>query len=371
MAFEAGGQQHCDALSRSEDSTSDSHLDQHAQLPPGAAVKQHTASAESVPPSQPRSGNVGGELAAVLMPAKRRDDPRSQVQSPEEEPTTPPKPDVRPSPVHTNSEDTQPSATPAELDSPLESKSNELSEQSSLSADLPVSTSAPDLAAASASSSTPADDPASPDSEEALPLPPFTLHIDDGAELATVRPRAGSFLLVESMSATEVVLRLRPAAGQLPSVSGGPQASTAGGTATPGGQRSGEPDEAERGRPNITKEQLSAAQLAVQRSLRGLTGPDAAKTLEGDPSLASEGRALKRGSANMTNNLLSRPSSGCDHTHGRHSGNEMHSDREQGSNHASAVPGGSGVHPWLSPESTPSQSPRDRPPGRVPDGRQA
>lgn len=204
MAFEAGGQQHCDALSRSEDSTSDSHLDQHAQLPPGAAVKQHTASAESVPPSQPRSGNVGGELAAVLMPAKRRDDPRSQVQSPEEEPTTPPKPDVRPSPVHTNSEDTQPSATPAELDSPLESKSNELSEQSSLSADLPVSTSAPDLAAASASSSTPADDPASPDSEEALPLPPFTLHIDDGAELATVRPRAGSFLLVESMSATEV-----------------------------------------------------------------------------------------------------------------------------------------------------------------------
>lgn len=75
-------------------------------------------------------------------------------------------------------------------------------------------------------------------------------------------------------------------------------------------------DEAERGRPNITKEQLSAAQLAVQRSLRGLTGPDAAKTLEGDPSLASEGRALKRGSALMTYNPLSRRSSGYDPTQG-------------------------------------------------------
>ena len=51
-------------------------------------------------------------------------------------------------------------------------------------------------------------------------------------------------------------------------------------------------DEAERGRSSITKEQLSAAQVAVQRSLRGLIGPDAARTLEGDSSLAADSRAL-------------------------------------------------------------------------------
>lgn len=44
-------------------------------------------------------------------------------------------------------------------------------------------------------------------------VPAFTLDIEDGAELATVRPRDGSLLLVERVSPTEVVLRLRPADG--------------------------------------------------------------------------------------------------------------------------------------------------------------
>lgn len=44
-------------------------------------------------------------------------------------------------------------------------------------------------------------------------LPAFSLDIDDGAELATVRPREGELILVERVSPTEVVLRLRPADG--------------------------------------------------------------------------------------------------------------------------------------------------------------
>ncbi len=43
--------------------------------------------------------------------------------------------------------------------------------------------------------------------------PAFSLEIDDGAELATVRPRDGFYILVERVSPTEVVLRLRPADG--------------------------------------------------------------------------------------------------------------------------------------------------------------
>ena len=40
--------------------------------------------------------------------------------------------------------------------------------------------------------------------------------------------------------------------------------------------------DAERASSNITAEQLSAAQLAVQRATRGLTGPEAARVLDAD-----------------------------------------------------------------------------------------
>lgn len=43
--------------------------------------------------------------------------------------------------------------------------------------------------------------------------PAFSLDIDDSAELATVRPREGARILVERVSPTEVVLRLRPSDG--------------------------------------------------------------------------------------------------------------------------------------------------------------
>lgn len=46
--------------------------------------------------------------------------------------------------------------------------------------------------------------------------PAFSLDIDDGAELATVRPRDGSYILVERVSPTEVLLRLRPADSRPP-----------------------------------------------------------------------------------------------------------------------------------------------------------
>lgn len=40
--------------------------------------------------------------------------------------------------------------------------------------------------------------------------------------------------------------------------------------------------DAERASSNITAEQLSAAQSAVQRATRGLTGPEAARVLDAD-----------------------------------------------------------------------------------------
>lgn len=53
----------------------------------------------------------------------------------------------------------------------------------------------------------------------------------------------------------------------------------------------------DRSRATITKEQMSAAQLAVQRSLRGLTGVESPRSHDGDNSASRESRSYKRASA--------------------------------------------------------------------------
>ncbi len=121
-------------------------------------------------------------------------------------------------------------------------------------------------------------------------------------------------------------------------------------------------DEAERGRPSITKEQLSAAQLAVQRSLRGLMGPGAARTLDGEAPLPADARPPRRSSAGGGRAAPPRTSGGGEGE--RCQGNAIMTTAN------SSGGGGRGNNLWLSPESTPCQSPRDGAQGRAPDSRQ-
>lgn len=133
----------------------------------------------------------------------------------------------------------------------------------------------------------------------------FTLHVDETTQLATVRPRLGSLLLVESMSASQIVLRLQPPTNH--SISTPPMtpplvicavsesSSTPDREILPGKIQA----DGERVRSTITKEQLSAAQMAVQRSLRGLTGADitSSRSRDADIACGREIRSFKRASA--------------------------------------------------------------------------
>ena len=104
-------------------------------------------------------------------------------------------------------------------------------------------------------------------------------------------------------------------------------ATHAGGDATEADTQHAFPaDEVERAPSNITAEQLSEAQMAVERATRGLTGPDAAKHLEPDGGGSAERSLLSRNSA----------------PHGRQRDNWP----------------ADGGHPYRSPGSTPSSSPR-------------
>lgn len=145
----------------------------------------------------------------------------------------------------------------------------------------------------------------------------FSLEVDDSTQLATVRPRLGSVLLVESMSASQVVLRLQPSTEHStpcqPSI---PSDTVEGFSRCDPDVSSGHNQpEVERVRSTITKEQLSAAQLAVQRSLRGLTGTDLIRPQDADGVSGRDGRSFKRASAPVGSWIIHNDRRGAPSTH--------------------------------------------------------
>lgn len=139
------------------------------------------------------------ELPAVMLLQRRvASDPQAQLR-----PHELPQHHTGPVTLYSRSNGgAQPSPAVATHPEPsAESQTDALSKQPSLSAELPVSVRAPELGAATANIRE-ADGESSASDSEKTPL--FGLHIDNGTQLATIRPKPGFSISVASMTATEV-----------------------------------------------------------------------------------------------------------------------------------------------------------------------